>query len=271
MKIVRIISFLMVLTLLLTGCLQVETTLFVKKDGSGTINEKVLFSKTFVNMIKDFAQAFQDSASTEEFSIFEEENIIGDAKDYGDNVVYVSHEKIDNDNWEGYLATYSFDDITKIKISPDPDSKVDIGDEMTDNEKEKEFYFFKFVKGNTPQLIIDRPDIELSSDSREDDDSTQYEENDAEEGEEFVKMMEGMKIDIAVEVDGAIESTNATYVDGSRVTLFHMDFGEMMKNKEAFKEFKKNEPKNIDELKFYLDKLNGIKIEVEKPVTINFE
>jgi hypothetical protein len=124
------------LMLLFVGCLQVETTLKVNKDGSGIISEKVLFSKTFVNMMKDFAQAFQDSASTEEFSMYQEEEIINNAQDYGENVVYVSHDKIDTENWEGYLATYSFDDITKIKISPDPDSKVDIGEEATENEEE---------------------------------------------------------------------------------------------------------------------------------------
>ena len=101
------------LMLFFAGCLQVETTLKVNKDGSGNINEKVLFSKTFVNMLKDFAEAFQDSTSTEEFSMFSEEEIIADAKDYGENVTYVSYKKIDNENWEGYQATYSYDDITK--------------------------------------------------------------------------------------------------------------------------------------------------------------
>jgi hypothetical protein len=271
MKKIKSLFVFILLPLLFSGCLQVETTLFVKKDGSGTINEKVLFSKTFVNMIRDFAQAFQDSSSTEEFNLYEEENIIGDAKDYGDNVVYVSHEKIDNDNWEGYQVVYSFDAVSKIKIAPDPDSKIDLEEEAVSNELHKEFYFFKFIKGDTPQLIIDRPDIELSSDSNENADSTGYEQNEDEEGEEYVKLMEGMKIDILVQVDGEIENTNATYVDGSKVTLFQMDFGEMMKNKEAFKEFKRNEPNNIDELKLYLDKLEGIKIEVEKPITINFK
>jgi hypothetical protein len=258
------------LMLLFAGCLQVETTLKVNKDGSGTINEKVLFSKTFVNMMKDFAQAFQDSASTEGFSMFSEEEIIADAQNYGKNVDYVNHELINTDNWEGYLATYSFDDVTKIRISPDPDSKVDLGDEVADNVDEEEYYLFKFIKGDTPQLIIDRPDIELNTESDENNDSEVSEQNDEEGEEEFVQMMEGMKIDIAVEVEGEIINTNATYVQGSRVTLFQMDFSEMMKNKEGFNEFKKNEPKNIEEMKKYLEKLPGIKIEVEKPVTIEF-
>lgn len=262
-----------ILMLLFAGCLQIETTLTVNKDGSGNINEKVLFSKTFVNMLKDFAQAFQDSTSTEEFTMFSEEEIIANAQDYGENVVYDSYKKIDNEDWEGYQVIYSFNDITKIKISPDPDSKVNMGDEATtaENEQEEEYYFFKFVKGDTPQLIIDRPAIELNEETSESNDSSDTEQNDEEAGDEFVKMMEGMKIDMAIEVKGQIINTNATYVQDSRVTLFQMDFSEMMKNKEGFEEFKRNEPKNIDEMKTYLEKLPGIKIEVEKPVTINFK
>ena len=271
MKKTKLMFVFIFFSVLFSGCLQVETTLFVKKDGSGTINEKVLFSKTFVNMIKEFTEAFQDSTSTDEFTFYEDENIIADAKDYGEDVVYVSHAKIDIDNWEGYQAVYSFDDVAKVKIAPDPDSKIDMEEEAVSNELHEDFYFFKFVNGDTPQLIIDRPDLDINMDSSADEDSTDSEQNDFENGEEFFQLMQGMKINIAVQVDGEIENSNATYVDGSTVTLFQMDFGEMMKNKETFKEFKKSEPKNIDELKSYLGKLNGIKIEVEKPITIDFK
>lgn len=271
MRKIKFAFTILVVTFLLAGCLQVETTLKVNKDGSGTIIEKVLFSKAFVNMMKDFAHAFQDSASTEEFKIYDVNEIITNAKDYGDNVDCVSHTEIADDKWEGYQAVYFFDDVTQIQISPDPDSKINLEDETASNEEEEEFYIFKFLKGNNPQLIIDRPVIELNANAEDKEDSVETEQSEVEEGEEFLKMMEGMKIDIAVEVEGEITNTNATYVQGSRVTLFQMDFTEMMKNKEGFKEFKKNEPKNIDEIKMYLEKLPGIKVEVEKPITINFK
>lgn len=269
-RITQLLAFILI-TSFVAGCLQVETTLTVEKDGSGTINEKVLFSKTFVKMIKDFTEAFQDSASTEEFTLFETDNIKADAKNYGENVKYVSHELINNENWEGYQAIYSFNDISKVQISPDPDSKVALDDQSTETEEE-EYYFFKFVKGDTPQLIIDRPEIdELSADTDEYDESEKTEQTNEEENEEFIKMMEGMKIDIAVAVDGEIVNTNATYVQGSKITLFEMNLSEMMKNKAVFKEFKKNEPDNIEEMKQYLEKLPGLKIEVEKPITITFK
>ena len=117
---------------------------------AGQLMKKCYLVQTFVNMMKDFAQAFQDSASTEEFSMFSEEEIIADAQNYGKNVEYVTHELINTSNWQGYQAFYSFDDITKVQISPDPDSKVDIGEEAAENEEE--YYFFKFVKGDTPRV-----------------------------------------------------------------------------------------------------------------------
>jgi len=271
MKLFKILSVCAVLLFLLVGCLQVETTINVKKDGSGTINEKVLMSKTFVNMIKEFTQAFQDSASTEDFSFFKDEEIIADAKDYGEDVKYVSHEFTSDDNWEGFHAVYSFNDITKIKIQPDPDSKVGMDEEGTERSEDNEYYFFKFKKGDVSELIIDRPDIEFESDSNEVSEPDTSDQSDEEMEEEFLKMMEGMKINIALQVEGKIISTNASYVDDSEITLMQMDFGEMMKNKENFKEFKNKEPKSIEEMKEFLGKFPGMKIEIEKPISVKFE
>jgi hypothetical protein len=147
-----------------------------------------------------------------------------------------------------------------------------MGAEEGDTTDAEEYYFFKFKKGDVSELIIDRPPIELNSDSEENNDTVgTSEQNDEEMEEEFLKMMEGMKISIAVHVDGNITSTNASYADGSNITLFYMNFGEMMKDKESFKEFKNKEPKNIEEMKKFLEKFPGMKIEVEKPISVKFK
>jgi len=44
-----------------------------------------------------------------------------------------------------------------------------------------------------------------------------------------------------------------------------------MKNKEKFKEFKNKEPKSIEEMKEFLGKFPGMKIEIEKPISVKFE
>lgn len=270
-KKLKIVFIFVFVSLLLAGCLQVETTINVNKDGSGTINEKILMSQTFVNMIKEFAMAFQDSASTEEFVFFKDEEIIADAKDYGQDVKYVSHTLISNDEWEGFHAVYSFSDISKVRVQPDPDSKVGMSDEGAETTEQKDYYFFKFKRGDVAELIIDRPDMEFISDTAMDSEYETSEQNDEEMGDEFVKMMEGMKINIAIQVDGKITTTNASYIDGSKITLMKMDFGEMMKNKESFKEFRNKEPKNVEEMKNFLEKFPGMQIEVKKPISVKFK
>ncbi|MDX1371875.1 MAG: hypothetical protein R3321_05360, partial [Nitrososphaeraceae archaeon] len=144
------------------GCLKIETTLNVNKDGSGTIEESVLMSKAFVQMIKEFSQSFGDTTETEEFSLFKEDELIDAAKNYGSEVQYVSGEEISNDEWEGYRAVYSFADLNKVRLEPDPDDKISIGDESTEEQSTNEYYYFKFKPGPVAELTIDRPEIETA-------------------------------------------------------------------------------------------------------------
>ena len=270
MNLIKKLIILPLVSLLFAGCLQVETNVHVNKDGSGTIHEKVLMSKTFVDMLKGFAQSFDDSASTEEFTLFTEEEIKGNAINYGENINYVSHEFVSNDNWEGYIAEFSFKDITNVKLTPDPDTKVDAV--MSEGSSEEgDYYFFKFQKEETSELIIDRPEINFEESNEDEFEQQEAEQENEEGGDEFLSMMEGMSINISVEVDGNIINTNANYVESSKITLLQMDFSEMMKNKEEFKKFKNREPKNIEEMKEFLEKFPGMKVEIQKPVTIKFQ
>jgi hypothetical protein len=271
MKTFRWILILFTAAVLFTGCIQIQTKLFVKKDGSGTITERVMMSKTFVNMLTEFARSFQDSTSEEEFTIFKDDEVISDAKNFGEDVSYVSHEYVSDENWEGYSATYSFKDVSKIKLSPDPDEKVDVGIGEKESEQEEEYYYFKFNEGEISELVIDRPEIEIEATETEDTEQEESEESDDQEGDEFSKMMEGMNIKITVEVEGDIVNTNANYVEGSEITLIQMDFGEMMKDEENFKEFTNKEPSSIEEMKEFLEKFPGMKLETEKPVRVKFK
>jgi hypothetical protein len=252
------------------GCIQIETKLFVKKDGSGIISERVVMSKTFVNMLKEFAQSFQDTTSADEFVLFNDEEIIDDAKSYGPDVSYVSHEFINDDKWEGYTAVYSFNDVSKVKLTPDPEDKVEVGMAEEKNGQAKDYYYFSFVKGDVAELIIDRPEFKTDKSGWEESEQDETQEVDDQLGDEFLGVMEGMSIKVKVGIEGNIVNTNASYVDGSEITLFQMDLSEMMKNKDNFKEFTNKQPKNVDEMQEFLEKFPSLKLEIEKPVKIEF-
>ena len=271
----------LILSLALTGCIRVETILFINKDGSGTITEKVMVSKTFVEMLKSFRGAFEEEGKSEPFSLLDEDRLREDASSYGEGVTYRSSSSADSKDWEGYTVTYSFADVTKIRMTMDQDEKVDTGmpsgdpfggeepEEVT--EEEEEFYYFGFEGGSNPVLTINRK--EAAKDESEAD-VTESENEDPSMGdmnEEVLKMFDGMGFKMAIVVDGKITETNASFSDKSTVTLLDMDFSEMMKNKEAFVEMTKAKPETAEEMKAFMDRLPGMKVELEQPVTVRFK
>ena len=268
MKIHRLLFLPIISFALLSGCLQVDTTVYINKDGSGTIEEKVLMSDAVVEMMNEFMSSFQDSAKApEEFNLYKEAELKEKASGYGEGVEYVSGEEINTDGWQGYKAIYSFTDLNTITMETDPNAKVEL--DKSEEGKKNEYFSFKFIQGDVSELIIDRPEIKPKITS---DESGSEDENvDEAIDDSFLKLMEGMKVQISLTFEGDIVETNATYVDGSMVNLLDIDFGELFKNKESLEMLKNNPPDNLEEMKEIVENVPGMKIELQRPVYIKFE
>lgn len=138
---------------------------------------------------------------------------------------------------------------------------------IDEGAEKKEYFNFKFIPGDVSELIIDRPELETGSEEE-----TYQESESDEEGldDKFIKMMDGMSVTISLVINGDIVETNATFVDGSKVTLLDIDFGKLLKNKNSLELLEKNPPKNLDEMKEIIKNVPGIKLELRKPVSIKF-
>ena len=229
MKNTKIFLLVLFSAIVFSGCLQVETTVNLNKDGSGTIEEIFLMKNEVINMMKDFAMAF-DSTQTEEFNIFNETELKEKAANYGEGVKYLSGEKIQMDNYEGFKAVYSFADINKLKINPSPEDKME------------------------------------HEDTAEFEDTTFTEEAE----QKMIEMFDGMKMSLNLNFMDDIDETDASFVDGSKVTLMEIDFSEIIKNKEVFKKFQGAKPETMEEFKEVVGDIEGIKIEFKEQVTIKF-
>ena len=84
-------------------------------------------------------------------------------------------------------------------------------------------------------------------------------------------MFRGMRFAIKIVCNGEITDTNATHVDGSTVTLLDIDFEKLMGNTETLKELNAKKPEGIEEAKEILKDIEGIKLEFEREVAIQFE
>jgi hypothetical protein len=245
-----------------TGCLQVNTKVNFNKDGSGTIEEVVLMSDAVVAMMNEFMSSFQDSTSApEDFKLFKEEELMGKSLEYGEGVEYVTGEEIKTDGWEGYRAVYSFDDINQIKITTDPNDKIESG-----TLGEREHFSFQFFPGETSELIINRPelspsDIKLNADT---------ENENTEMDDKFIKLLEGMKVKISLDFESGIIETNAEYANETNITLFDIDFNKLLKNKDSLEMMKSNPPESLDDMKALIENVPGIKIDLQKSITVKF-
>ncbi len=258
--------------IIFSGCIKVNTTIKVNKDGSGIIEQLVLMSPQAIEMMTQFMSSFQDSTGqAEKFSIYNEEDVKNDAKDFGDNVKFVSAEEVVVDGWEGYNAVYAFDNLNELQMNADLNDKIP-SDFEEEEEQNNDEYIFKFIPGDVAQIIIDRPE-ELDTPAEEEtgDEYDESQEENGEMNEQMLQMMKGMAMDISLELNGEIVETNASHVDGSRVTLLSIDFDELFKNKESLEMFKKNPPDDIEELSKMVKDVPGIKLELQKPVIIKFK
>ena len=261
---------LLITAILFTGCLEVNTTIHLNKDGSGTLEESVLMSSQVVQMISAFASSFDSTAAdTNKFSLFREAELIADTAKYGSGVKYISGKEVKEDEREGYNVVYSFKNINDLKINQNPNSKLDMEGVEFQEDTVHEFLHFDFTAGETALLTIKLPSIkdqEVSNEVPSQDTLSSTEGMD-----ELLKLMKDMRIALTLDIDGNITETNASYVKGSQVTLFDINFNELLDNPEKLKMFKQQNPKNLEEIKKIVENLPGVKVELNNVVNISFE
>ena len=273
---VKVLGILLV-CILATGCIESNTVIKVKTDGSGTIEETAMMSKAFAEQMKAMMGAFGQQAPGDsggaEFDLFNEADFKEKVSDFGEGVTYLSGEKISTDQKEGFKAIYAFTDISKVKIKPNQEESMPSGlpgMEMDEPEAKEEFFTFQFSKGNPATLSIIAPKSKNEEKPEMPEETPEFPEDDM--GMAMMKsMLKDMKISITLEVDGTITDTNATYQEGSRVTLMEMDFNKVIENTEKFKKLSKKQPETLDEVKELVKDIDGIKIELNEKVEIKFK
>lgn len=256
-----------------SGCLQVNTKVNLNQDGSGTIEETFLMKNSVIDMMKEFVMAF-DSTKGEDFNMFNEKELKAKEANYGEDVKYVSGEKVSNNDYEGFKAIYSFKDINNVKLNPSPEDQVPFGDELDETQKKSadDILKFEFKKGNPSTLVINFPKPQLENESKPKEDSTEIQDSVTSEADmqKLIDMFDGMKISLSFNFDRAIKETNAVYVNGSEVTLMEIDFAEIIKHKDILEKLQKSKPQTIEQFKEVVGELPGIKVEFKDKITIKF-
>jgi len=284
----------------LSGCIQDEIAILIKPDGSGTIEETSLLSNNMIVIMESIAggmagsvnqkgdQGNRDAAKgdpqKEEKKISDEimAKLVKDAESraetFGVGVKFISAKPVKTDTGSGYTAIYAFEDINMVKVNQNPGNKMDM--EMADKgglSGKEESLLFKFTKGPPSRLVITFPakqdaavDKPSAPDSIRTGEDKSRKGSDTQSEEVTKKLFQDMKLKISLKFEGTIVNTNATFKDGSTITLMEMDFGRIMNNAALFKQLIAAKPQSIEETKMLLKSVEGLKVETNNPVTVEF-
>lgn len=247
-----------------TGCLRSTTVIDLRPDGGGTIVQETGLTAQAVAMIKGFGSANQQGGN-KPTDLFTEEQARKAAEAMG--VTFVSGEPFTGNGMEGYRARFSFDDITKVKMSMDQSAAQLTSPDAKPKEPPFSFAFDKKAASSLltiqladeskggPKLLPELPGGGGTSDA------------DKAQGAQALAMMKmmmaGLFVDVSMNVGGKILNSSAPH-EGSRVTLMQIDLDKLMADATALERLQ-----GAKDLKS-LSNITGLKILNAPKTTIEF-
>jgi hypothetical protein len=275
-----------------SSCIQSESTVTVKADGSGTIENKTTMGGALMQMMQGFGQQLggDPAAAPKNPMAPDEEKLTAAAADFGEGVTFVGVEEIKGtDGSVGHVAKYAFVDINKVTLHLEdsfgamkemenmggpggPGGAGDAPDVEEDTEKEDPLTF-NFTPGSPATLAINfpQPDADdLKSDgggapaAAETPDPTQM--------AMAQQMLGDMRFSMKLVVDGEVVNSDASFQEGNETTLLSMEMGKMLGDPANMGKMQALEgEEDFEKVKETLKDIDGMKFETKEKVTIEFK
>jgi hypothetical protein len=269
----RLVAFMLLLAL--SGCIQMHTTVHVRKDGSGTIEQKMLFTGMLSEVMNSPGESSESNEKPEPPS---EKQLREMAAEFGPEVRAIDAKRIDNRKEQGFVVTYAFDDIEKVRIgnaqqmtmNHSADSTASKSD-STSTQKPETWFTFDMKQGAHPELLISKQAELHASSSKMTMPDSKAKIGKKEQAQMLAMMsafLKGMKMSVDVVVDGLVVKSDASYRTGNRITLYSVDFDKLMVHPDLLtgkyeglsdKEFSRRSGKN-----------SGLKFEFKDQVRVVF-
>lgn len=246
----------------LLSCFEYDLTVYVNKDGTGTIVQTGIVLKPDLPPDMKPKEKNQDEIKKDELKDIEKAKAA--ALEYGEGVHYESFSRSYAEKGEKTVVVYSFSDINKVKLRTDL-KKSNPGQ---DAKNSSPYVTFDFQNKND----LSRLKINLSFDEKKNTKENEAKESeakhqpDAQSQELAKKIFKDMRMSLNIKLKNKIKNTNSHFIheDQTGITIYDIQFKKLL-------DLPEDEKKNLNELGMAdLMKLTGIKFEKEKIVTIEF-
>jgi hypothetical protein len=283
MRIPKPLRLLLVLpfTLMLTGCISSYTLVKVNPAGAGTLEQTTLISPMMVGMMGGMAQSMggEEGKKTKPPTVadlFKEEELRNAAANMGEGVRYVGSKPAKADGREGVIATYAFDDVTKLSVNQGMKAPGGGGSSAKVSNESPIVFAMTPGAGGSKVLTITMPegkkkDVATTKPAKPEG-APDMNDMPPEAMAMMKTMFQGAKIGIDVEVAGQLIKSNSPYVAGSRVTLMEVDLGAMMEDPKKLQQMQElGSGASFEDARKVLADVKGVKLPAARVTTIEFK
>lgn len=246
----------------LTGCLQNETTITLNKDGSGTIVEETMLGVQMMAMMNQFAQPGAPDPIEE---MFGEAKATARAGKMGEGVKYVRTEMIDKNGLKGARIQYAFEDINSLVLNPMA-ALSSLSYQAPAPAPVKEVGTIRFTHASGSLKII-LPPSDFENLDLPGKDMEQTPEMEA----MMMRMLADMRMTTRLVIAPGIGETNATHQDGDTITLFDVEIGKLMARRDELKQITELSKTDMPAARERFAKIDGVTIEMKEDVFVKLK
>jgi len=274
-------------TALSAACFTSQTIIKVKADGTGTIEQTHLMNSQMMGMASAMAGAAAKEAgghaevfATNPSEMFSEEQLRRQAAQWGGGVRFVSHTPLEQGAMKGVTAVFAFDDVNKLTMGADAANRVEVaGSELKADAPSAApgtagpaMRFGLTKVGSRSVIHVTFPENAGGTPAGAPDAVQPTSPQIPPEALAMVKsMFEGARIGIDIEVDGRIVASNAPATEGSRATLFAVDFAELLSDPSKLSALQTLKPGvDFSMVRKTLEGVKGVKLPTQSVVSIEF-
>jgi hypothetical protein len=257
--------FLLACALTSGGCFQFASVLAVKGDGSGTIQQRLLFTAAALTQMRGLSLLGRRGVT--DFDPVSEEQARAAAARLGPGVTYVSSTPIMTGDGQGRDILYAFTDINQLHLSQTPPAPggVTVRAQSLGTDQQISFSLTKAPGGHALlRVSVPRPTLPggtaLGQSGRGEFSPSQV--------AMFKQMVVGARLSIVVEPVGTLIKASSPYVAGQRVTLIDVDFDQLLQDDAVLTRLQ--EAKSEEEAKVVLADLPRVKVNLDPTITIEF-
>jgi hypothetical protein len=255
------------------ACIGADVLIKVKGDGSGTVEKSLTMNPATLAEMGGAKGGKDPMKLTDQELLsgpFNPEVLKAEAAGMGEGVTFVSATPIREKEKLGVKAVFAFKDVNTLKVNQKPLAEDGPGAKKSPQDDLK---FTLAKQGGNAELTLKSKPMDLKSGTAKKPKETPAPGMDAmaKGMMDMIKpMLKGLRITIAVEVDGTIVKTNSQYASGNRVTYLDLDMSALLADEKALAAFEDVEG-SLEQQKAALSKVKGMKVHLEPEMVVEFK